>query len=179
MAPATLWAAAWLLDGGDAPWLSSADRSRLRARLRANAELTMECWLGWARSRADVMQLRADDTAQADLLSDSRIRLGGVSAAPRVGLDLVAAGQSEVYIAQGDLEAVTDEYMLLPSARSNVILHIVPGPWHLGMHEPADTGRPVPRAIVVADLFEAGDARSRRAAQTLLTAVNADARCGV
>jgi hypothetical protein len=168
MAPATAWAAAALADGRRAPWLTATDRSRLKRRMREHRDDDVQRWQAWLQRRAIRHEYRVDDHGLEQLVCDQRVCLGGVSAAPYVGLDVVAPGQVELYVAVDSLDSLVEDHFLLSSSRPNVVLRAVPGGWHLLAATSHGGVRVAPRLAVMVDLLEAHDARSNRAAGQLL-----------
>jgi hypothetical protein len=150
------------------PWLTATDRSRLRRRMREHRDDDVQRWQAWLQRRATRREYRVDDHGLQQLVADRRGCVGGVSAAPFVGLDVVAAGQVELYVAVDSLDSLVEDHFLLSSSRPNVVLRAVPGGWHLLAATSHGGVLVAPRLAVMVDLFEAHDARSNRAASQLL-----------
>lgn len=121
---------------GDAPeGLSASERARLR---RYRNELMRspdpDRILGaWIREQAP-LKLQVAPSDLADLAADERIVKSGFSD-PRA--EIAAAGQLEARIAKDDAAAIRREYLLRPSERPNVLLHLAdekpPSPLPLGL----------------------------------------------
>jgi hypothetical protein len=92
--------------------------------------------------------------------------LSGVSAAGHYDLDLIALDQVEAYVRSEDLDAVRREYALRPpasDASANVTLRVPRPTWPF-----SDDERVAPTLVVAADLLDARDERSVRAARALI-----------
>lgn len=169
------WAAADLLDGGSADWLSTSERARLRARLAAHAGDGWQTYSRWLSSRQTrVARYRIADDDIAVLLATDGVVATGASAASAYRLGLSAAGQAEVYAAGETVAQLVDELFLLTSATGNLLMRTVDGDWH---RRTATTrrGRVVAARLMTAvDLVDGQDARSRRVGTTLLGQVLAD-----
>jgi excisionase family DNA binding protein len=175
MSPRVAWAAAALLDGHAAPWLSQSETSRLRRRLRTAGKDTAT-WRAWLRNRAsDAERLRASTSYLPSLLADERVAATGASAAAVYGSSLQAVGDVEVYASADDLRALRRRYGLVASATTNVVVRLGSGPW-LDAVVRRDGRRVVPSLVVALDLIESRDSRSRRAGEELLRRAAAHAR---
>lgn len=156
------WGALWLAFGRPAPWLSPRERSRVRARLRGGLEgLVVQL-----SRRADRLEFVAHPSALGRLVADRRAVLGGWSAAPAVGADLIGGEGVELYVLRADLDDVVAGFGLVAAGGSvpNVVLHVVDW-WPFDAEE-----RVAPPVVVALDLLEHRDDRSRRAGGELLAA---------
>jgi excisionase family DNA binding protein len=154
-APRNAWGAVWLVSGMKPQWLSPAERSRLKHRLEDPSEL--ESLAPMLRSRSELHPLRADE-ADISEIAKQRVVLSGVSAAREYGLDIRAPGVVEAYVRDVDLERVVREFGLQRSSRPNAILRVPRGVWPF-----ADDQHVAPIGVVIADLLESSDERTRRA----------------
>lgn len=164
------WAAAALLDGGDAEWLTSGERSRLLARL-ADAEGTT-VFQRWLRRRHEgVTRYRVADADVASLLQEEGIVATGLSAARQYGQALGAANDAEAYVTADVLGQLVRDYVLVATARGNLLLHRVDGDWHRRSGGDQAGARVAPRLMTAVDLLDAGDARATAAGRALLAEV--------
>ena len=101
----------------------------------------------WFRPR---QPLRLDGLASdvADLPGDARIVPSGFSD-PRAGI--AAAGMLEAHVGTDDLDAVLDDFILEPSDRPTVLLHV----------DDARPVHPVPLAVLLVDLAQSPGPRER------------------
>ena len=156
------WAILEMLAGKQPEGLSRSERIRARARLVAIADSAP----GDLSARAKVGRYVVHRGLNGRLANDSRLVLGGASAASHYRADLVALEEVEGYVRAEDLEQLISEYALMPpsaGARANVLLRVsVPG-WLFEEGE-----RIASRAVVAVDLIDAGDERSVRAGRKLL-----------
>ncbi|MGD9695034.1 MAG: helix-turn-helix domain-containing protein [Thermoleophilia bacterium] len=153
---------AWAALGLGHENLSRSERRRARERQARLADLPSQA----LARRADVHRLVAHPAALRLLGDDPRIVLGGVSAAAHHGADIIAVDRVEGYVRTDDFEDVRTAYALRPPADgdgANVVLRAPAPAWPFPEDE-----RYAPRLVVVADLREAGDERSVRAALGLL-----------
>lgn len=154
LAPRVAWGLAALADGAPADWLSAAQRSRLRARLRRGEpleELAVAC-----RRRAEVTLLRAPAAAAPRALAWPGAVPTGISAS---GHDLFAVGVAEIYLPDREVERVQQKLVAtrvgIFDGATLIVRSSSACPFDL-----AERG--VPRLAVCLDLFDAGDDRSRR-----------------
>jgi hypothetical protein len=147
----------------DATWrdgLSASECQRVvlrAARLRGDsspAHLLAE----WIRSARPLPHgYRVADADLEDLRADARLTRGGISDS-RSGLS--DAGALEAHVAAVDLDGVVQEFLLVPDARPNVLLHI----------DDELPGRPLPLGDLIADLAQHEGPRERDAAAALIEA---------
>lgn len=152
---------AWAVLGLGHEALSRSERQRARERQERLADLPPQALV----RRADVHRLVAHPAALRRLEDDPRIVLGGVSAAGHHGADVIAVGRLEGYVRADELDDVRRTYALRRPAdgeRANLVLRVPAPAWPF-----ADGERYAPRPVVAADLREAGDERSIRAARGL------------
>lgn len=132
-----------------------AERSRLRARLRHASLLELVPLL---RKRADVHWLRADDADLESILAEPGVVATGVSVAAHYGLDITAPGVAELYASPQLAAGLQRKYHLEPSARANVVLHVINSPWPF-----AEGLERTPALVAALDLSDSPDGRSARA----------------
>lgn len=138
--------------------LSSSERRRTLDRLvelrrddRPAERLSL-----WVRSaHPSPLGYEAHEGDLADLRRDDRLVLGG-SSDDRSGMG--DGGRVEAHVAGSDLAAVTQEYLLLPSRRPNVLLRVHDGP----------APRPLTIGELIVDLATSQGPRERAAATRLL-----------
>jgi hypothetical protein len=153
---------AWAVLGLGEEGLSRSERQRARERRGRLADLPPEALV----RRAEVRRLLAHPAALRRLEGDERIVLGGISAAAHHGADVLAVDRLEGYVRADDLADIERSYALrLPGQGegANVVLRVPAPAWPF-----AEGERCAPRVVVAADLREAGDERSVRAARGLL-----------
>lgn len=156
------WAILDMLAGKEPAGLSRSERIRARARLAAIAGSAP----GDLSARADVARFVVHRGLSGRLAHDSRLVLGGASAASDYRADLVALEEVEGYVRAEDLQQLVSDYALMPlsaGASANVLLRVPVPVW------PFEEGeRIASRAVVGVDLIDAGDERSVRAGRKLL-----------
>jgi excisionase family DNA binding protein len=153
---------AWAVLGLGRESLSRSERQRARKRQERLADLLPQA----LARRAEVHHLIAHPAALRRVEGDSRIVLGGVSAAAHHGADVIAVDRVEGYVRADDLDDVRRAYALRPPPdgdSANVVLRVPAPAWPFSEGE-----RYAPPLVVAADLREAGDERSIRAALGLL-----------
>jgi hypothetical protein len=151
--------------------ISPVERHRLKDRLErlARAADPVPLLRSWLPNRAAPRRLHASPADLADLRSDDRVVLSGVSH-PASGL--LAGNEVEAYVRADDAEDVRDDYLLVeprPDSPPNVVLHVVDG-------EQALIGRELdlPWLALAADLAERPGAREKDAARQLVRRALAD-----
>lgn len=162
MAERVSWAAAAMADGDPADWLESSERSRLRRRLTSLTDsrdpvARVQAWM-W--SRGVVGWWHADAESLPELAK--RVRLSGVSS---LDSRISSGGMLEGYVRPGELEALVDEFWLVPAdpGQGEVLLRV------------SDFGRDrVPRLMVAADLADHRRAREVDAAERVIREVLKD-----
>lgn len=150
------WGLLSIIDGGNAGWLESSQRSRLKARLEQRPSIAQ---VGdWVRDRNHVVWMHGHPSAMPRLLESESVLASGVSAPEH---DLVDTGRVEVYLPQEELDRVKNRLMLREVQRreANIVVKIPRGVWPFA--------ESVGSAVVALDLWEAGDERSRRSARQL------------
>jgi excisionase family DNA binding protein len=153
---------AWAVLGLGCEGLSRSERQRARERQMRLAELPPLALI----QRAAVHRLVGHPAALQRLKDEPRIVLSGVSAAAHHGADVIAVDRVEGYIRTNDLEDVRRAYALrAPSHEesANVLMRVPLPAWPF-----AEGERYAPRLVVAADLHDAGDERSVRAARGLI-----------
>lgn len=168
--PGRRWApsSAWLLLSEAEPesWhihASRAQRSRARQHL---ARLGLAGLSPNLRTRAEIHRYFAHPAALERLMKHEGLILGGVSAAPFVGADLLGVtDELEAYVDKVRLAEIVDSFALIEGAeRPNVVLRVVAHDlWPF-----PENAHIAPAAVVVADLLEHPDQRVRRAGEKLL-----------
>ena len=138
------------------PWT----RSRLRRRLRGATVLDLAPLL---RKRADVSWLHGDAGDLDEIRGERGVLPTGVSVAGAYRLDIQAPDTAEVYVRPEAVISLRRAYALEPSARANVLLHVIPGRW------PFAAGiRQAPALVAALDLADSPDPRTRRAGEAYL-----------
>lgn len=158
------WAIFALADGDRGPWVSRSEINRLRARLRSHPALADLA--GLVRRRAEVHRYRVVPAVIDRLVAIAGVQPTGISAK---GHNLVDAPQADLYVPADMLDEIVRRYALDDAARkdANVVLRV-----------PSSDRWPVadstPRLAVAVDLYDVGDARSRRAAEHLYQRIQRD-----
>ncbi|MFD1861256.1 helix-turn-helix domain-containing protein [Aeromicrobium camelliae] len=178
----SVWATLMAAHYPDHREFTAPERSRARARLRhfvdeatsklefPGSPIDADAFAEWAATtlrhllgaRAPRATFRASPLDLDDLRRDARVHRAGLSA-PEAGIS--AADVLEGYVAAGDIDALTADFLLSPAGptRANVFLHRVsddaPGQW------PTIVGFGL---ALMADLAEHDGPRERRAAADLL-----------
>lgn len=156
LSPANAWALLFLASGDDAPWLASADRSRL---LRLLDDRGLEGLRGRFHQRASERSFVAHPGVLRHLASDPQVALSGVSAASARGLGLSAGQEVDAYVPASALASLISKFALAEpdsGVPANVKLRVVPeGIWPF-----KDVLAPL--AAVALDLAQDPDARSAR-----------------
>ena len=166
------WASAALFDGIDVEWLASAERSRLRTRwVNSNGDAQICRW--WMQSRASVCRYRVAPGDIEELLASNGAVAGGISAASSYGTGLGHGAEAEIYADQATVRRLVDEFFLLPHLQGNLTVHEVRPEtgWHRETSRAVNGLQVVPRLIVIADLLDSDDTRSRSAGASLLAEV--------
>lgn len=167
LSPRVAWGLIDLLESGRAPGLSAPERSRLRVRLRSRpylGELARLC-----RRRAMPLYLRVHPGALPRALAWAGVVPAGSSAR---GHDVVDPSRVEVYLPEQAVGPMSRALRARPASRAeaNLMVRVPAGPrW------PFSDGKAGPVAVAF-DLWEAGDSRSRRAAERLYRAASAAER---
>lgn len=170
MAPRVAWAAADLADGGDAPWLSAAERSRLRKRLRSASSIdVLRRWLS-SRS-ATVTRYRVGDRDLDALLDSDDVVRTGVSAAAAYRLGLGTGGAADAYVTTDVAARLIRDFFLIESRTGNLTLRVVEHNLHLLTARAVDDQRVSTRLIVAADLADDRDTRTKSAGRDRLAVV--------
>jgi excisionase family DNA binding protein len=166
LSPRNAWAIFALGDGVRVPWVSRSEIDRLRARLRSQPDLADLAAL--TRRRGEAHRYRAVPAVIDRLVATAGVQPTGISAE---GHNLVGAPQADLYLPADLVDEVVRRYALDDAARedANVVLRV-----------PSTDRWPVtsvtPRLAVAVDLYDAGDARSRRAAENLYQRIQRDQR---
>lgn len=188
MAPARAWGLLDLLDGGRAPWLSAAERSQVRARIRSAFSPSVAAspmnsvspedaarvgrWRAMFSNRSHVHLIAAHSAALRRLLDEEGVRQAGVAAAIRAGADLVDPGALlEVYVPARRWSDLVVRYRLRAERESPNVLVRVPH----GVVDPFN-GQEPGAAVLAADLLESAEHRVWRAGATMLAEIGAAPR---
>lgn len=107
--------------------------------------------------------LHSDDADVGAIMREPGVIATGISVAEAYGFDIAAPGTAELYVAAPMAARLTREYALEPSARANIVLHVVPLPWPF---TPGTTRAPALLAAV--DLADSPDERTARAGREYL-----------
>lgn len=168
MSTRSAWAAGALLDGQETGWLSSSERSRLKARLRRHADevATFRRWL--AARQVAVERFRLGDQDVAALLGERGVVATGISAARSHGQKLSAADEAEAYVTHAAARTLTRKYFLVASDRGNLLLRLVQGSWHTDTAVQRESLLVTTRLMTAVDLLDSNDARSTSAGRHLL-----------
>jgi excisionase family DNA binding protein len=168
LVPATAWAALWEMSGERAAWLSPADRSRLRARLR---RYDAEQVVATTRARSQRHAVRVLPAYRDAVLAGEGVVVSGPTAAAAVGADIVSAGgDDEAYCSTATFARLRADYALADRGQANLILRIP------RFDLPLEGLERMPDAVVAVDLAESSDVRTRRAGLHIVTEVLARMR---
>jgi len=158
--PATAWGALDLLEGGDANWMGTSQRSRLRARLtRTDAER----FAVMVRNRAATYRYRASESLLNGVAAS--LVLSGVSNVPVGDFGLAAGGSTvEGYTDRRGHQDCVRDFFLVADQVGNVILRETTFV-HIAAEDPhAGTGL----AVTAVDLAESLEVRERSAGLLVL-----------
>ncbi|MFS8102232.1 helix-turn-helix domain-containing protein [Lentzea alba] len=164
------WCTAALLDGQETSWLTTSERSRLRARLNRHPASEVHTYRWWMQSRARSIRYRIAAGDIPELLKDHRVVAGGISAAGHYALGLAFGDEAEIYVSSSDASRLVDEFFLIESYQGNLLIHVEDSDadWHQRTAAATDGGLVAPRLIVAADLMDSADTRSRSLGAQLL-----------
>lgn len=146
---------AWALVLEDSSWISPQSSWKLRERIgglmdRPNPELVLASWL---KNRAP--RIEFSSPSPAELLDDDRVVPSGVSDDRS---NMASLRKIEAYIHEDDFDDIKYDHMLVESKSPNVVLHVAP----------VDVPRPVPIALMIADLVEWGGPREKSQASKMV-----------
>jgi len=160
LSPANSWSFIALLSGIEPEHMEAKARWLLDRKCAALAEDNAPAPLlaSWLRKRAPVLALHANDSDLADLRSDKRIVLSGISD-DRAGLS--SEHEVEGYVAPELAQQLISEYLLVEAKNANVWLHLA------RVHADAD-GR-APLGLVLADLADHTGPRESQRVKELLS----------
>jgi excisionase family DNA binding protein len=168
LVPATAWGALWELSGERAAWLSRADRSRLRARLR---RYDAERLVAATRARAQRHAVRVLPAYRDAVLAAKGMVVSGLTAGAAVGANIISAGgDDEAYCSTGTFARLRRDYALADRGQANLMLRIP------RFDLPLEGRERMPDAVVAVDLAESSDVRAQRAGLQLLAEALARAR---
>lgn len=161
-APTAAWALLALLAGERPEGLAAPRLSQLRRHLR---DADPNELAGRLRHRAR-RQLAFVHPSQVErLAADPRVVRSGWRVAEQAGAPLLAAADvpMELYVAEDDLAALRDEYLIADAGEvANLVMRIIDD--HVSVPQ---AGGVAAAPVVALDLLEAGDPRARGAAQQL------------
>jgi excisionase family DNA binding protein len=178
MAPARAWGLLDILDGGDAPWLTSVARSQVRALLRELVDGLApgpDRWRALLRARNQNVKARAHPAALARLLHErDRVLRAGPRAAAAAGIDLVALDPVEHLYVPADRWPELARRLHIEAAvpDPNLVVHLPAGPW------PFDRRGTVSDAAIAADLLESAEPRAVSGGVARLNTLARAARAG-
>lgn len=164
--PQNAWAILLLASGEEIPKLDPSVRSRLRRALALEGLKVLGPRLG---NRADISIYRAHPGEIRYVAEDKALVPSGIGAVGPMGIDLLANGEADGYIAQSQVQGFIDEHALSPGGiEGNVRLRVVPdGVWQ------NLAGRAIaPPAAVALDLADEPDPRSEAAGKKLVRQVD-------
>lgn len=153
---------AWAVLGLGEQRLSRSERRRALDRRERLLELSPSA----LANRAEIHRLYAHPGVLARVAADPRFLPSGVSASERHGADVLAADQLEGYVREESFGALRRERGLIDppgGVAANLIIRVPRPDWPFG-----DDMDAAPLLVVVADLLDAGDERSVRAARALM-----------
>lgn len=151
--PATAWGAIDLLQGGDASWMGTSQRSRLRARL---ARTDSERFAVMVRNRAVTYRYRASESFLDGVAAG--LVLSGVSNLSVADFGLAAGGSTvEGYTDRRGHQDCVREFLLVADQVGNVILHETP------FVDIVAAGAHAGVAVTAVDLAESLEVRERSA----------------
>lgn len=159
LSPANSWAFIYLLSGIAPERMEAKARWRLGRMCDALIESAEPALFlaSWLRERAPVLALHANDSDLADLRSDKRVVLSGISD-DRAGLS--SEHEVEAYVDPELADQLTREYLLVEAKMPNVWLHLA--------RVLADADGRAPLGLVLADLADhAGPRESLRVKELL------------
>ena len=165
LGPKRAWGLLDLLVGGNAAWLSYAERSQVRSYLSHLGEPDAAQWRAILRGRSDLIRAEAHPAALSRLLEVPAVLPAGPSEAANRGLDLVAIDGrvAEVYIEPAQWPAIAQELAIRESERAaNLLVRLPQRIWPFGGSDA------VPDAVLAADLLESPEPRSARAGELRL-----------
>ncbi|WP_146078059.1 hypothetical protein [Subtercola sp. Z020] len=144
------------LSGQSVPGMSAPQRRRLRIYLSelrgaTDPDRVLSAWI----PQRPPLQLSVAPSDLDDLGRDARITRTGFSD-PRARV--AAAGQLEVRVAEADLNDLQREYLLRPSDRPNVFVHV----------DDRASSAPVPLGLLLVDLAHHPGVRERSRVADLL-----------
>jgi hypothetical protein len=154
------WAALAVAEA-DVSHLEATARSRARRRLQ---EKGLTGLVGQLAARAQSQRFYGHPSVLGRLIDEPGLGRCGVSAAADHGGDIIAPGHLEAYVASSRLADIVDRYALTPTdEQANVELRVAADQlWPF-----AAGARVAPRSVVIVDLLDAEDQRSRRAGATM------------
>jgi hypothetical protein len=160
LSPRAAWGLLEVAADRSASWLAPSEQRR--ARVRASG-WSLAHWAWACQRRAEVHRLYVHPSLVDRLAGDARVVRSGASARAVTVEVLLALGVVEGYVRVEAFDALVGEYALAGAGRVNVVLRVPPAELFVFGDED-EAGWPV----VAVDLYDAGDDRSRRAAQSLL-----------
>jgi excisionase family DNA binding protein len=146
-------------NAGGRPWSQRRAWAFLRAVEEGDVppgDLRTRAWQ--LRRRARRVELDVLPELESQLIDDERVLLGGVHAGARFGAAVRPEFPADLYVAEGDLNAVIAAHHLFAADVARVVLHVVDD-----VEAAASSQEPgaVPLAAAWLDVFEAGDRSAR------------------
>lgn len=172
LSPRMAWALLWLVsDGRVVPWVSASEMVRLRRYAQARPASQ---WPKLLARRAAEYSVRMLPGPLSRLRDDENVAAGGVSAAAQYGLDLMPSGsEAELYVSAERFDELRhDRRLSFDPDEPNLRLRVSHYDRGLIFDRNEQAQGYVPPAAVAADLLEAGDERSERAAHQLLATLH-------
>ncbi|MGL4173839.1 MAG: helix-turn-helix domain-containing protein [Actinomycetota bacterium] len=168
MAQRIAWATAHFADGGNASWLATNERARLRQRLSI-AATSPEIMQRWLRARADsVSRYRVGESDLSTLLATEGVVGTGVSATEAHRLSLGGGNSGDAYVTPEVAQRLINEFFLIPSQTGNLILRVVRESWHQETSCQVGNHSVAARLITGVDLADDIDVRSKSAGRSLI-----------
>lgn len=150
-----------LAAGEPVPWLDRVTEWKLRQALD---RIGFERLIPRMRKRATAYRFRAHPGDLKHLEQEPSVVRSGPSAASELRLQILAPGFLEAYVPTHELPGLSRRYHFISRSRlSNVILHVVSGPWPF-----VSGARVVPMPFAVVDLLESDEPRAYRAGRVAL-----------
>jgi excisionase family DNA binding protein len=165
LGPRRAWALLDLLAGGDAPWLTAAARSQLKARTRDLATATPGQWRAALRGRSDIAPCQIHPAAIPRLLNREGVLPAGMVALRDRPFDLVIADHrvDQAYVDSARWPDISRTLAIRPAGPDNpaavpnltVLLPRIPWPF-TDRHD-------LPDAVLAADLLDSAEPRAASA----------------
>ncbi|MQA34899.1 helix-turn-helix domain-containing protein [Modestobacter roseus] len=149
-----------LLDGGAAPWLNRADRSRARVHARQLAGADARRWRAALRKRHERILCLAHPAALPRLAAAAQVVRAGPVAAAAAGADVVAVGAAlEVYVPEAIWSDLARRLAIRQDVgfqAANLVVRVPVDVWPFADEAEARPGL----AMLAADLLDSGEPRA-------------------